>query len=315
VTTYPGPTKVLSANYTVPGTQFAIADEDEDALEPEDIWRQGRAVEEHQHDTGRGLPVRRIETASAPAAPGHVQILGDNLRWWADTADEIRTALTREGDQIIDGVMRFNQPVLMQAQLVTPLAPGAGLSYVYPKPDGRLYIRSGAGPEQGVGAPPTWNLPAKAWETDQVPGVQPALVRVPWMCPTWVLAFDPNGTAPGEATHARLRVPGTYVPGLPLPLAVAWTAPAGVAGQTTTWRFYFARCGTGEPMPNAWAVTPELVATYAGGSGECYQVVTGSTTVPGLLPGDSLFVGLVRLGGVGNVAGDAWVIDASVAFA
>lgn len=312
MTTYPAPTKVLSANYDLAETQFAIADEDEDGLEPEDIWRLARAVEEHQHDDSRGLPVRRVETASAPQAPGHVQVQGDDFRWWGDTTDAVRTALTREGNQVIDGVFRFNQPLLLAAQLVTPPAPGASLAYVYAKPDGKLYIRSGAGPEQGVGAPPTWNLPAKAWEGDQVPGTNPELLRLPWLSPTWVLAYDATAS---EIVYARLRVPATYVPGLPLPLAVAWTAPAGASGNTMTWRFAFARQAVGSAIPGTWDVTADLAATYAGGAGSSYQVVQGGATVPGLQPGDGIFVALQRLGATGNVVGDAYMIDASVAFA
>lgn len=312
MTTYPGETKTLSANYDIPDTQFAVADEDDDALEPEDIWRLARAVEEHQHDDSRGLPVRRIEIASSPAAPGHVQILGDDLRWWADTSDAIRTALTREGNQVVDGVFRFNAPLLLAAQLAAPAAPGVGLSYVYAKPDGKLYIRSGSGPEQGVGAPPTWNLPAKAWEGDQVPGQNPELLRLPWLAPTWVLAYDRTAS---EIAYARLRVPATYVPGLPLPLAVAWTAPAGAAGETITWRYAFARQAPGAVVPTAWDVTTDLATTYAGASANCYQISAGSASVAGLQPGDGIFVALQRLGNTGTLAGDAHLIDASVAFA
>jgi len=312
VTTYPGPTKVLSANYDLADTQFAIADEDEDALEPEDIYRLARAVEDHQHDDSRGLPVRRVETASSPQAPGHVQVQGDDFRWWGAVAGALRTALAREGDQVIDGVFRFNSPLLLAAQLAAPPAPGAALSYVYAKPDGKLYIRSGSGPEQGVGAPPTWNLPAKAWEGDQVPGQNPELKRLPWLSPTWVLAYDATAS---EIAYARLRVPGTYVPGLPLPLAVAWTAPSGAAGLTATWRFALARGAVGQPVPTVWAVTADLAATYAGTGADCYQVTQGSATVAGLQPGDGLFVALQRLGGTGSLTGDAHLIDASVAFA
>jgi hypothetical protein len=312
VTTYPGPTKVLSANYTVDGTQFAIADEDEDVLEPEDLYRGNRALEEHQHDDARGLPVRRVETASAPAAAGHIQVAGDNLRWWGDVADEIRTALAREGNQVIDGIFRFNSPLLLAAQLVTPAAPGPALSYLYAKPDGKLYIRSGSGPEAGVGAPPTWNLPAKAWEGDQVPGQNPELKRLPWLSPTWVLAYDSTAS---EIAYTRLRVPATYVPGLPLPLAVAWTAPSGAAGLDMTWRWAVSRAAVGQPVPTVWEVTADMVTAYAGSAGDCYQVHTGSITVPGLLPGEGIFVALQRLGVTGTLTGDAHLIDASVAFA
>lgn len=312
MTSYPGPTKTLSTNYTVTGTQFAFADEDADALEPEDIWRQGRAVEEHTHDGQRGLPVRRVDTASTPAALGQVQILSDDFRWWAAAAGAVRTAVSREGNQALDGTWRFNAPVVLAAQLSTPAAPGASLSSVYVKPDGRMYIRSGTGPEQGVGAPPTWNLPAKAWETDQVPGSSPELARLSGtVAPDWVLAFD---AASNEIATIAVRVPSVYVPTTPLPLAVAWQAPGGADGQTLTFRFGFARRGPGQASPSAWGITTDLVATHAGAAGG-YQVTTGTVTVPSLAPGDRLYVGLQRLGNTGNVPGDAQVFDGSVAFA
>jgi hypothetical protein len=312
VTGYPGPTKTLSANYTVAGTQFAYADEDADVLEPEDIWRHGRATEEHTHDSARGLPVRRIETASNPAAPGHVQILSDDLRWWGAVAGAIRTAVSREGNQTLDGTWRFNAPVLLAAQLTTPAAPGASLSLIYVKPDGKMYIRSGSGPEQTVGPPPTWNLPAKTWETTQVPGQQPALVSAPFASPTWVLAYDPTTT---ETAYSRVRVPGSYVAGLPLSLAVAWSAANGANGQTLNWVWTFARASRGEAIPHAWGPTATIAATYTGAAGDYYQLDTGTTTIAGLQPGDTLYVALARTGAVGNVAGDAYVLDASVAFA
>lgn len=312
MSTYPGPTKVLSANYDLADTQFAIADEDEDALEPEDLYRLARALEDHQHDDSRGLPVRRVETASAPSQAGHVQIQGDDLRWWADATDAVRTALPREGNQVIEGVFRFNSPLMLAAQLAVPAAPGVALSYLYTKPDGRLYIRSGVGPEQGVGSPPTWNLPAKAWESDQVPGSNPELKRLPWLSPTWVLAYDQTAS---EIAYARLRVPSSYVAGSSLPLAVAWTAPSGAAGVGLTWRFAFAKQSVGAAIPAVWDVTQDVVATYAGATGDCYQVATGSAVVAGLLAGDGIYVALQRLGATGTLTGDAHLIDASVAFA
>lgn len=150
---YPGPTKVLSANYLVSGSQFAIADEDGDALEPEDIWRLARAVEDHTHDDDRGLPVRRLDAVSAPTAPGHVQLAGDDLRWWAGTAGVPYTAVNADADQAISGFKRFNAPLLLPGQIATPPAPGVGLTYLYTKPDGLLYQRSGDGPETPVPDP------------------------------------------------------------------------------------------------------------------------------------------------------------------
>jgi hypothetical protein len=309
MTSYPGPTKTLSTNYTVSGTQFAVADEDGDALEPEDIWRHGRATEEHTHDDERGLPVRRIETASAPQAPGHVQILADDLRWWANAIGQVRTALSREGDAVVDGTWRYNLPLLLAAQLGTPAAPGVGLSYVYAKSDGKLYIRSGSGPEQGVGAPPTWNLQAQGWITDQVPGVNPELQRLALTSPTWALAYDAAAT---EVAYQGMRVPGAYVPGLPLPLSLAWSAP--VSAGTVKWRLSFARSGPTELLTGPFQVSTDLVASY-GGAAWSYQYVSGAITVPGLLPGDRLHMALARVGAEDDLVGDAFLIDGAVAFA
>jgi hypothetical protein len=309
MTSYPGPTKTLSTNYTVEGTQFAIADEDDDALEPEDIWRQARAKEEHTHDDQRGLPVRRVETASAPQAPGHVQILGDNLRWWAQAVGEVRTALAREGDAVLDGTIRFNLPLLLAAQLVTPPAPGTNLSYLYAKPDGRLYIRSGSNPEAGVGSPPSWNLIGKGWETDQVPGANPELVRLALTSPTWALAYDAAAT---EVAYSSFRVPATYVPGLALPLMVTWTG--ATPGGSAKWRLSFARYGPGDQLTGAFQVSTDLTSAWVGAGAWAYQEIAGSITVPGLQPSDRLNVALARVGPDDDLAGDGYVLDASVTF-
>lgn len=308
MTTYPGPTKTLSANYTVSGTQFAYADEDGDALEPEDIWRHGRATEEHTHDSARGLPVRRIETASAPSAPGHVQVLADDLRWWAAAAGAIRTALSKEGNAVVDGTWRFNLPLLLAAQLSAPSAPGVGLTYLYAKSDGRMYSRSGSGPEMGVGAPPTWNLQAQGWITDQVPGTNPELVRQAFTAPTWTLAYDAAAT---EVAYQGVRVPATYVPGLPLPISIAWSAP--VSAGTVKWRCSFGRSGAMQPLAGAFDVSTDIVASY-GGAAWAYQYCSGSITVPGLTAGDHLHMALARVGAEDDLAGDAFFIDGAVVF-
>ena len=193
---YHGPTKTLSTNYTVEGTQFAIADEDGDVLEPEDIWRQGRAVEEHTHDDQRGLPVRRIDAVSLPSDTGHITVDGDDFKWWGDLSGSVLTAVTNGTDQTIDGVKRFADPLLLPRQVAAPPAPGPGLGYLYLGPSDRLYLRSGNNPPAPVGTPGML-VPALAWQTTQATG-QPSVAQITlgadpaWALVSAVLIFMPH---------------------------------------------------------------------------------------------------------------------------
>lgn len=217
---YPGPTKTLSNNYTVEGTQFAVADEDGDVLEPEDIWRHGRAFEEHTHDDERGLPVRRLDAVSTPTDTGQVRVDGDDFRWWGDLSGAVVTAVTSGTDQTVDGIKRFADPILLPRQVTSPPAPGTGLGYLYLGPNDRLYLRSGLSPGAPVGTPGLL-APALAWQTQQTTG-QPSVGQITLGGdPVWSLVY--NQAANQQATLTTV-VPYTYG-GTPISCYVHWTYP------------------------------------------------------------------------------------------
>ena len=82
--------KTLSTNFSAAGTNFPLATVGTDPLTKEDVFTLQQALEQHTHDATRGLAVRRINTANAPASAGQVQISGDALSWWANTAGAVR---------------------------------------------------------------------------------------------------------------------------------------------------------------------------------------------------------------------------------
>lgn len=226
---YPGPTKVLSNNYIVDGTQFAIADEDSDVLEPEDIYRANRALEDHTHDDERGLPVRRLDVVSTPSDTGHVRIEGDDFTWWGDDVGAVMTAVNSGTDQTIDGVKRFVDPLLLPRQVSSPPAPGPGLGYLYLGPNDRLYLRSGNNPPAPVGTPGLL-VPALAWQTQQVAG-QPGVAQITLAGdPVWALAYD---QAQNQQATLMTVVPYNYG-GTPIACYVHWTYPVitGVVNWT-----------------------------------------------------------------------------------
>lgn len=221
--TYPGATKTLSVNYTVEGTEFAVADEDGDVLEPEDIWRLGRATEDHTHDDERGLPVRRIDAVSAPAAPGHVQVAGDSFKWWGAAANRVIEAVSNGTDQVIDGTKRFEDPILLPRQVGTPPAPGTGLGYLYLGPNDRLYLRSGTNAPAPVGTPGLM-APPLAWQTNQGTG-QPIVQQITLGGDlVWVLLYRPAGNDQATLTT---QAPFNYG-GTPIACHVTWTCGLGV---------------------------------------------------------------------------------------
>lgn len=79
-------------------------------------------LDEHDHGATKGLGVRRLQTAAAPAAAGEVQVTGDLLRWWGATAAAARTAVDAESAQTITGAKTFTN-------LIAPVQapPGANL--------------------------------------------------------------------------------------------------------------------------------------------------------------------------------------------
>jgi hypothetical protein len=62
----------------------------------------------HDHDAAKGLGVKRLQTAVAPTAAGHVRINADALQWWGSSAGAIRTAVDGESTQSMNGVKTWN---------------------------------------------------------------------------------------------------------------------------------------------------------------------------------------------------------------
>jgi mRNA-degrading endonuclease toxin of MazEF toxin-antitoxin module len=307
---YPNESKVLSSNFTVAGTQFAIADEDEDTLEPEDIWRHARATEEHTHDDDRGLPVRRVDAVSAPSATGHVQVNGDDFRWWGDLSGAVMSAVVNGTDQTVDGVKRFVDPLLLPRQVTDPPAPGTGLGYLYLGPSDRLYLRSGSNPPAPVGTPGTV-VPPLAWYTTQGAG-QALQQQLALTAPTWVLTYRPAGNDYASLTTV---VPYTYG-STPITFHVTWT------------------CGPGTGKVNfdliAKVVAPGASLTAAGTSvaevtvnapdtNLMHQRATISWTTGLPAPGDVVFLALKRDHTKEAAAGPAFaaqvfVVDTALVF-
>jgi hypothetical protein len=216
--------KTSSTNYSAAGTQFPIATDPGDDLEDDDLFLLQAALEQHTHDSTRGLAVRRLHTSSAPASTGQVQIDGNDLKWWAAVAAAVRTAATIEGANTWTGAQRFNQAVVMP-HLATPAAPGAGLSILYPKTDGLFYRRSGTGAEVPVGTTPGALLHAKMFDTLGTAGTWAELRSVNLSGGDdidWVLTFD--GTSTEKAT-VGLPVPPGYA-GTPITFYIEWYTSA-----------------------------------------------------------------------------------------
>jgi hypothetical protein len=218
--------KTPSANYTAPNTNFPLANNFNDPLAKEDFFTLQRAVDEHEHSSTRGLPVRQVNVANAPGSPGQLQINGDDLRWWAAVALAIRTAAALENPNVWTGQQRFNAPMLMPAQ-TTPAAPGAGLSVLYPKADGLWYRRSGTGGEVPVGAMPGLAFTAGALRSQGTPGVWAEYRSLALAGTVEVMTFDGTAT---EQVDLSFPVPPSYA-GTPITFWVEWatTATAGNA--------------------------------------------------------------------------------------
>lgn len=293
---YPGPTKTLSTNYTVDGTQFAIADEDGDALEPEDIWLHNRATEDHTHDETRGLPVRRVDYVSAPTGDGHVQVDGDLFKWWGATSARVVEAIANGIDQVVQGVKRFENPILLPRQVSVPPAPGPGLGYLYLGPNDRLYLRSGSNPAAPVGTPGLM-APPLAWQTTQAVG-QPLVQQLTLGGDlVWVLLYRPGGNDYATlTTQAPLNYGGT-----PIVCYVTWTCGAGQGkvdwtlsakvtkptdGFTATWA----------QVATATSDTPDTVDFR-----HLRTVLTWNTNLP--QPGDVITFALQRDGAHESAAG------------
>lgn len=90
---------ITSTNYTAAGTTFDYATAGSDPIFKEHIQLLAKAFHDHTHESTRGLPVRRIDTASAPGSSGQVQISGDTLRWWGTTSSAIFSAASLTGTE------------------------------------------------------------------------------------------------------------------------------------------------------------------------------------------------------------------------
>jgi hypothetical protein len=310
---YPGPTKTLSNNYTVDGTQFAIADEDSDALEPEDIWRQGRAVEDHTHDDERGLPVRRLDAVSAPAAPGHVQVSGDDFKWWGATTGQVITSVTSGTDQTVDGTKRFADPILLPRQVTSPPAPGSGLGYLYLGPNDRLYLRSGTNPPAPVGTPGLL-VPALAWQTQQVTG-QPSVAQITLGGdPVWSLVYN---QAQNQQATLMTVVPYNYG-GTPIVCYVHWTYP-NLAGMVNWTLLAQVTPAGGVFSTAAWASVAVLTDTAVAAPSPVHlrSLLQWTTGLP--QPGDMVKFALKRdhtteAAAGTSFPGDAYMLDAGLVF-
>jgi hypothetical protein len=119
--------RIAAANYTATGTDFEYATADGDELLPDDLRKLGRAVNEHTHDSTRGVAVRRLDTATNPAAAGHVQISADALRWWGASAAGIKTAVDLDSAQAVSN-KSISSSSLTSPTITTPAITGGTIS-------------------------------------------------------------------------------------------------------------------------------------------------------------------------------------------
>lgn len=218
--------KSPSTNYTATGTNFPLANTATDPLAKEDLFTLQQALEQHTHDSTRGLAIRRVNTADSPSGNGQLQINGDSFQWWAAVASAVRTAAQLESAQTWTGQQRFNQPILAPMQ-APPAPPGTGLSVIYPKADGLWYRRSGTGTEAPLGSPPGLTFTAKGLDTLGTPGTWAEFRSLTLAGINWVQTFDGAAT---EQADFSFPVPPSYV-GTPITFWVQWmtTATAGNA--------------------------------------------------------------------------------------
>jgi hypothetical protein len=292
---YPGPTKELSVNYGAGGQPFAIGNEGEDDLDERDLYRLARAVEDHNHGEGRGLAVNRIGTTTAPQTAGDLQVQGDDLRWWADLADAIYSAVNAQADQTVNGTKRFNQPLLLPAQATPPAAPGLGLGYVYLGPGDRLYLRAGNGSPTPVGTPALMAA-ALAWQTTQAAGQTQLQQLAQLTAPTWVQSFRP---ASDDVMSLTTVGPFTYG-GTPVTVHLTWTCGPGAGKVNFT---LLARVvPVGGSLLGAWTAV-EAATVDAPNADLTHQRTTlvWDTALPAA--GDVVFLGVQRVDATEAAAG------------
>jgi hypothetical protein len=93
--------KTISTNYSATNTDFPVVTGTGNALLKEDLYKLQAALHEHTHDATRGLPVRRLNTADAPAGTGQVRINGDALQWWGASAGAVQSAVSLAGAETL----------------------------------------------------------------------------------------------------------------------------------------------------------------------------------------------------------------------
>jgi hypothetical protein len=75
-------TRTNNTNYTAANTNFQLASADTDPFDRDDVYKLARAVDEHTHEDGRGLPVKRLDsTALANMVLTGNSIIDDLLRY------------------------------------------------------------------------------------------------------------------------------------------------------------------------------------------------------------------------------------------
>lgn len=268
---YPGSTKELSVNYTAGGDPFAIADGAEDDLDPRDLYYLARAFEDHQHGTGRGLAVNRIGTTTTPQNPGDIGVVEDDFVWWGAVAGAPLSAVNRETDQTVNGVKRFNQPLLLPRQGSAPAAPGGGLGYLYLGPSDRLYVRTGDKPPTPVDTPALVAAPL-AWQTTQGAGQAQQQQITLNSSGVWTLGYRQSGA---DWASLFTVAPPTYG-GSPITVTVDWTAPAAAGRVNFTLHAKVTAVG-GDLLP-AWTEVATVTGDASGAAWTHQQAVLSWTT-------------------------------------
>ena len=309
---YPGPTKELSVNYTAGGEPFALANDAEDDLDPRDIWRVARSLEDHQHGLGRGLPINRISTTTSPQVPGDIQVTGDDFRWWGATAGAVMTAVNTTKDQTVNGTKRFNGPLLLGRQASAPADPGSALGYLYLGPNDRVFVRSG-GRQPAPLASPSMLASPLAWRTTQGTGQAQLQELLIGSAPVWTLGFRAGGN---DLCSLMTVAPFTSA-SAPITLYVTWTTTTTATGKVN-FTLLARVTPPGGDLTQSWA---QVATATADATGTAYQhlqtPVVGSTGLPG--PGDVVHLALQRNDANEQAegtryAGVASVIDSSAVF-
>lgn len=65
-------------------------------------------LDNHDHSSGKGLGVLRVQTASAPASAGQVRVNTNNFQWWGSGVAAVVTAVDDTNAQTIAGAKTFS---------------------------------------------------------------------------------------------------------------------------------------------------------------------------------------------------------------